>query len=108
MRSTTQPRGQPEASISYWTATSQSGRSCSAASSRQRVIVSKSCGLRSGWLDDRQDRPQQRQPEHGRVAAERLAQRREVGLDRQLEDVQDPAAVDADRLRVEQRRGVRP
>ena len=69
-------------------------------SSRQRAMVSKSCGLRPGWLDDGQHRPEQRQAVHGRAGQQR-PQAGEVRLDGQLEDVQRPAALGAHRPRAE-------
>ena len=101
MWSTTQARGQPEASISYWTATSQSGRSPlgrELAPARHGV---EELRLAVRLADDRQERrgaapagATGTSAVSGRAAAQ-------IRLDGQCERVQDAAPVDAHRLRVE-------
>ncbi len=69
-------------------------------SRRHSDMVSKSCGLRPRLADDRQERPEQRQPVD-RHAGQQILETGEVRLRRQLEHVQGAAALRAHRLRAE-------
>ena len=96
MRSMIAARGHPEASISYWTATSHSGRSSRAAISRQPRHRVEELGLAIDLGDHRQERLEDGHAHSGQAGREQPVEGHEVRLDGQHEGAQQAAAVDGD------------